>query len=268
MSEKNCILLEAADVLADEVGAVSIISFLPKEEDLKLKTPVINVLDINPELIREHSMLALMEYCSNRVIDAVVQYRILFKKEGGTVIAVFPYAMLIYDLETTNDTYNVDEFKDIVDPSVVNTILKIALEIAHDGREGRAVGTAFIIGDIDELKRWSHQGVLNPYEGHPAEVRDLMNEENWESVKEFAQLDGVFLVDKNGVVACSGRYLDADARDVGLQSGLGGRHLAVAAITKVTESVGVVVSESGGIVRIFVHGKVITHIRTDLRLVI
>ncbi|HJJ95088.1 MAG TPA: diadenylate cyclase [Methanocorpusculum sp.] len=267
MSEKNCILLEAADVLAEEVDAVSIISFLPKEEGLKLKTPVINVLDINPELIREHSMLALMDYCSSHVVDAVVQYRILTKKDSGTVIAVFPYAMLIYDLDNTNDTYNVDEFRDIVDPGVIHTILRIALEIAHDGREGRAVGTAFIIGDIDELKRWSHQGVLNPYEGHPAEVRNLMNEENWESVKEFSQLDGVFLVDQNGVVACSGRYLDADSRDVNLQSGLGGRHLAVAAITKVTKSVGIVVSESGGVVRIFVNGKIITHIRTDLRLI-
>jgi DNA integrity scanning protein DisA with diadenylate cyclase activity len=146
--------------------------------------------------------------------------------------------------------------------------MMLALELAHEGREGRPVGTAFIVGDIKELKRWSHQGVLNPYEGHPAEVRDVKIRENWESVKEFAQLDGVFIIDKNGIIEASGRYLDADGRDANLQSGLGGRHLATAAITKVAPAIGIVVSESGGVIRVFIGGKSIAQIRTDIRLVL
>ncbi len=266
MTTKNRTLLRSADALAKSVGALAIISFLPKETDLKLDTPTVHVSDIQPDILRDGSMLALLDYCSNHIIDAVVQYRIITKENNGLVVAVFPYALLIYDLESTNTEFTAEEFASIAEPAVVHSVLSLALEIAHDGREGRSVGTAFIIGDIDELKRWSHQGVLNPYEGHPKEVRDVTLRENWESVKEFAQLDGVFIIDPHGVVAAAGRYLDADSRDVNLQSGLGGRHLAAAAITKVTPSVGIVVSESGGIIRIFVSGKVVAHIRTDVRL--
>ena len=265
MTTKNRTLLRSADALAKSVDALAIISFLPKEMDLKLETPTVHVSDIQPDILRDGSMLALLDYCSNHIIDAVVQYRILTKENNGTVVAVFPYALLIYDLEATNSEFTAESLADLADPAVIHAVLSLALEIAHDGREGRAIGTAFIIGNIEELKRWSHQGVLNPYAGHPAEVRDVKQRMNWESVKEFSQLDGVFIIDKDGIVEAAGRYLDADSRDVNLQSGLGGRHLATAAITKVTPSVGIVVSESGGIIRIFAGGKVVAHIRTDIR---
>ncbi|MBE6507148.1 MAG: hypothetical protein E7Z72_04385 [Methanocorpusculum parvum] len=266
MTTKNRTLLRSADALAKSVDALAIISFLPKEYDLKLDTPTVHVADIQPDILRDGSMVALLDYCSNHIIDAVVQYRILTKENHGTVVAAFPYAILIYELEATNTEFTAEALSEIVEPDVIHSILSLALEIAHDGREGRAIGTAFIIGDIEELKRWSHQGVLNPYAGHPAEVRNILERSNWESVKEFSQLDGVFIVNRDGIVEAAGRYLDADSRDVNLQSGLGGRHLATAAITKVTPSVGVVVSESGGIIRIFAHGKVVAHIRTDVRI--
>ncbi|MBQ1178985.1 MAG: diadenylate cyclase [Methanocorpusculum sp.] len=266
MTTKNRTLLRSADALAKSVDALAIISFLPKEHDLRLETPTVHVIDIQPDILRDGSMVALLDYCSNHIIDAIVQYRILTRENHGMVVAAFPYAILIYDLEATNTEFTAENLSHIAEPAVIHSVLSLALEIAHDGREGRSIGTAFIVGDIDELKRWSHQGVLNPYAGHPADVRDIKERGNWESVKEFSQLDGVFIIDKNGIVEAAGRYLDADSRDVNLQSGLGGRHLATAAITKVTPSVGIVVSESGGIIRIFAGGKVVAHIRTDVRI--
>jgi len=267
MSSKNIILLEAADVLAEEEGALAIISFVPHEEGVSLKTPVISVLDINPEILREHSMLALVDYCSNQVVDAVLQFRILSKRNSGTVVAVFPYALLIYDLEETKDELSIDEYTDIADINVIHAALNIALQIAHEGREGRSIGTAFIIGDIEEIRHWSHQGVLNPYEGHSEDVRNILNENNWESIKEFSQLDGVFIIDNKGIIQHAGRYLDANTRDIEIPSGLGGRHLSAAAITKITKSIAIVVSESGGVIHIFHGGKIISTIRTDLKLV-
>jgi len=266
MNQKNTILLEAADVLAEETGALAIISFIPHEDGVTLKTPVVNVLDINPEILREHSMLALVDYCSNQVVDAVLQFRILTSNDSGTVVAVFPYALLIYSLEDTNDELSIEQYSNIASSDVIHAILNVALQIAHEGREGRSIGTAFIIGDIEELQRWSHQGVLNPYEGHPENVRDITNEKNWESIKEFAQLDGVFLIDNKGIIQHAGRYLDADSRDIEIQSGLGGRHLSAAAITKVTPSLAIVISESGGVIHIFHGGNTISVIRTDLKL--
>ncbi len=268
MSDKNRNLLLAADNLAKTVNALAIISFLPKEEELVIDTPIVHVVDIQPEILRDRSMIALVDYCSNQIVDAVLQYKILTSVDSGTVVAAFPYAILIYDVESEDNSFSVGNYAHIVDPEALHTVLMLALELAHDGREGRSVGTAFIIGDIDELKRWSHQGVLNPYAGHPKEVRDVKVKENWESVKEFAQLDGVFIIDQNGIIEASGRYLDADSRDANLQSGLGGRHLATAAITKVVQAVGIVVSESGGVIRVFVGGKSVAQIRTDIKLIL
>lgn len=265
-TQKNSLLIATADALAQEEKALAIICFIPIAHGTITKTPIINVMDVHPEILQDNSMMALLDYCNNHIIDAVIQYRVMTEIDSGKVVAVFPNALLIYDIESTKDELNVESYASIADPNVIYTVLSLALEIAHDGREGRSIGTAFIIGDIDELKRWSHQGVLNPYEGHPKDVRDITKKENWESVKEFAQLDGVFLINEKGIIEASGRYLDADGRDVTLQSGLGGRHLAAAAITKVTPSIGIVVSESGGIIRVFVKGEVVAHIRTDIRL--
>lgn len=266
MKEKDRTLLRAADELSRTVNALAVISFLNKDADVVLETPVVWVRDIQPEILRDTTMVTLVDYCSNHILDAVLQYKILTKMQSGTVVAVFPYALLIYDIESTNDQFNIERYADIADTDALHAALSLALEIAREGREGRSIGTAFIIGEIEELKRWSHQGVLNPYEGHPESVRDVRVKENWESVKEFSQLDGVFLIDKNGIIGASGRYLDADGRDVHLQSGLGGRHLATAAITKVAPAIGITVSESGGVVRVFVGGSAVARIRTDIRL--
>jgi len=267
MNQKNCILLEAADVLAEETNALAIISFVPREDGVTLKTPVVNVLDINPEILREHSMLEVVNYCSSQVVDAVVQFRILTKNDSGRVIAVFPYALLIYNLEQTKEEFSIDEFTDITSIDILHAVLTLSLQIAHEGREGRQIGTAFIIGDIEEVSRWSHQGILNPYQGHPDNVCDIQNKDNWESIKEFAQLDGVFLIDKDGIVRNAGRYLDADSRTVDISSGFGGRHISAAAITKVTKSLAIVISESGGVIHIFHNGKNVGTIRTDIKLI-
>ncbi|MDR3102491.1 MAG: diadenylate cyclase [Methanocalculaceae archaeon] len=265
MKEMERTLLRAADELARTAHALAIISFLDRDGEVPLTTPVVWVCDIQPEIRRYQTMAALVKYCSNHIIDAVVHYKILTKMQSGTVVAVFPYALLIYDIEDASDQFCIEQYADVADPDALHAVLSLALEIAREGREGRAIGTAFIIGDIEELKRWSHQGVLNPYAGHPEPVRDVRMKENWESVKEFAQLDGVFLIDGNGIIGAAGRYLDADGRDVQLQSGLGGRHLATAAITKVAPAVGITVSESGGVVRVFAAGSVVAKIRTDIR---
>ena len=42
--------------------------------------------------------------------------------------------------------------------------------------------------------------------------RNVLDKRNWESIKEFAQLDGVFVVDENGIIHAAGRYLDVDGK--------------------------------------------------------
>ncbi|HOD86224.1 MAG TPA: DNA integrity scanning protein DisA nucleotide-binding domain protein [Methanoculleus sp.] len=51
-----------------------------------------------------------------------------------------------------------------------------------------------------------------------------------------------------------------------LPSGLGGRHRATASITREIPAIGITVSESGGVVRLFREGECKLSIRSDIRL--
>jgi DNA integrity scanning protein DisA with diadenylate cyclase activity len=103
--------------------------------------------------------------------------------------------------------------------------------------------------------RHSRPAVLNPFEGHPEKDRNILDDSLWETAKEFAQIDGAFVIRGDGVVLAAGRYVDTEG-NLQVQPGLGGRHLAAASITRVSHSVAVVVSSSGTI-RVFKAGRVV-----------
>jgi diadenylate cyclase len=149
------------------------------------------------------------------------------------------------------------ELKKELKKSVFDSVMEIARELGREGREGKKIGTAFIIGDHDKVLVNSRQMILNPLEGHPFEKRNVTDVGLKETIKALAQLDGAFVVDSEGYIHAAGRYLDADTDGVNLQ-GLGCRHTACAAITKISDAVAVVVSESGGIVRVFRGGNLIS----------
>ncbi len=172
--------------------------------------------------------------------------------------------LVLIDLKDSKIKRALTECSERINPNVLKAILNIAIDIARKGREGRRIGTAFVIGDVEEVLRRSRQLILNPYEGHPIDERDITNPENWESIKEFAQLDGVFIVDERGVIVAAGRYLEVSGKDVKMKKGFGGRHLACASITRETEAIAVVVSESGGDVRIYKDGEEILVIDSDM----
>lgn len=154
-----------------------------------------------------------------------------------------------------------------VKPEVFETVLGIALEIGREGRGGRPIGTAFLIGDSERIMKNSKQLILNPFEGQVLGERLITSRELRESIKELAQLDGAFVVSGDGVIEAAGRYLTVNARGVGIPRGLGARHAAVAAATSVTDSVGITVSQSGGIVRVFKKGEIIMTIEPQRRIV-
>lgn len=143
------------------------------------------------------------------------------------------------------------------DLRVVERVLQIAEEIREEGREGRKIGTLFVIGDPEELEKYTRQLILNPFKGYLPEERNILSEELKETIKEFAQLDGAFIITKDGIVVSAGTYIDVDVSDTRRYQGWGTRHLAAAAITAKTDSVAVLVSQSGGKIKVFRHGKII-----------
>jgi len=209
---------------------------------------------------------------SNDIGDAaVIAYINNLLECGGLVVGIIRMndsdAIVIYDLSTNRIMKKLKECTERVDASVLRSVLNVALEIASQGREGKSYGTAFIIGDSNEVLRRSHPLVLNPFEGQPKESCSIVKPECWETVKSFAQIDGIFVITGKGIIRAAGRYLDIDAKDMSVQKGLGGRHTSAAAITRDTETIAVTVSSSGGTIRIFKDGLELLKIDPDMMLV-
>lgn len=178
---------------------------------------------------------------------------------SGTVLGIFEkpssIAIILHDINKNKLVKAIKSYEEKIEYKCLKIILLIAFDLSASGREGAKIGAAFIIGDSQKVLEKSHQLILNPYMGQEKESCDILNPRNWESVKEFSQLDGVFVISKGGLIRAAGRYLDVDAKDVKIDKGFGGRHVSAAAITKLTNSIAVTLSESGGIVRIYEGGK-------------
>jgi diadenylate cyclase len=149
------------------------------------------------------------------------------------------------------------------DPAILDSLIALAVEIAREGREGRRVGTLFMLGDQEAVLSRSRPLILDPLLGHPESSRHLTNLSLRGTIKELAQLDGGFVVSQSGIVVSACRYLDAIATRVDVPLGLGSRHLAAANMSAVTNAVGIVVSESS-VVRIFCHGQLVGEIVPEL----
>jgi DNA integrity scanning protein DisA with diadenylate cyclase activity len=134
-------------------------------------------------------------------------------------------------------------------------LLEIAVRLSAEGREGKPVGAVFVLGDVEKMDRYTSQLIFNPCKGHPQAARNIHNPEFLETLRELAALDGAFLVDKRGVVVTAGAYLDAPvSKNVRVRRGLGARHVAAAAMTAMTDSLALVISESSGDITVFAKG--------------
>lgn len=136
-------------------------------------------------------------------------------------------------------------------------LIDIAMRFASEGREGKPIGTMFVLGNTSELNGYFRQLILNPCEGHPQKLRNIHDGGFLESIREFAALDGAFVVNNRGVVESAGTYIDAPVPKARVRSGFGARHTAAAGITASADAIAVVVSESSGTVTVFHDGKTI-----------
>jgi diadenylate cyclase len=150
-----------------------------------------------------------------------------------------------------------------VNAKVLKQTVSLAVEIAREGREGRKIGTLFVVGDSGEVMRRSKPLILDPLQGHADEDKQIEHPDTRETIKELAQLDGAFLVSNSGVVLSAARYIDAASDSLDLPLGLGSRHMAGASISQQTSAVSVVVSESS-MVRMFDDGELVSEIVPEL----
>ncbi|MBP1909848.1 DNA integrity scanning protein DisA nucleotide-binding domain protein [Methanolobus bombayensis] len=280
------VVVNAAVKLAEELGSTAIIiSGEANFEKPDTAIPVYfasskqkNIIDhlVSSNKTKEEKTKEILDKIGQQAsrkierVESVSALEFIMKEiDGGTVVGIVEsknsYAIIVHNLEDNEIVKKMKKCEERVSADILRAILKISFDIANAGREGKQIGTAFIVGDVEEVMMRSHQMILNPYAGHEDSDRDLKDKKNWESVKEFAQLDGVFVVSEEGMVEAAGRYLDVDARDIEVEKGLGGRHVSAAAITRDTVSIAITVSQSGGVIHIYMDGKELMYIESTER---
>jgi diadenylate cyclase len=146
-------------------------------------------------------------------------------------------------------------------PEVVERTVDIATQLGAEGREGKAVGALFVIGDTERVCSMTRQLVINPFKGYPTEERNILNDRLTETIKEFSTIDGAFIIHGDGIIESCGTYLKtASQLEFELPRGLGARHHSAAGITSVADCIAITVSESTGTVTVFRGGQIVTEI--------
>ncbi len=180
--------------------------------------------------------------------------------EGSGVLDM----VFVFDVGTVPELFSLQDvaaFSGSVSPEVFERVLALATQLAVEGREGRSVGTLFVVGDSDRVMAQSRSLVLNPFLGHPEAVRNILDPAVEETIKEFSVLDGAFVVRDDGVVLSAGTQLVPSVPYSELPGGLGTRHAAAAGITASTEALAVCISQSTGTVTIFKSGRIVTSLQ-------
>ncbi len=155
------------------------------------------------------------------------------------------------DLRQIETKIPLDTLKQVVD---------LAIEIGREGREGKPVGTMFVVGDHKTVLEQSRPANFDFVKGYTRKERNISSAKVREAVKDYAQLDGCFVIATDGTIEATCRIIDTEPVELTMTRGLGARHYSGAAISKNTKAISFVVSESNGTVRIFQNGEVVLRI--------
>ena len=138
--------------------------------------------------------------------------------------------------------------------SVIRDVLELVIELGRKGQKGEPVGALFVVGDAGKVMNNSRPLSYNPFEKSHVHVGDsIVNV----MLKEFSRLDGAFVISDAGKIVSAYRYLEPSAEGVDIPKGLGARHMAGGAITRDTNAIAIVLSESDGLVRVFKAGELV-----------
>jgi DNA integrity scanning protein DisA with diadenylate cyclase activity len=287
---QTAILLQAARQLADELAADAILMLTETDLDWS------EVLDLLPgdklliaarnrELaakIRAHRGLTLLdidpgptptqERMSLALLEAIALEKI---RPGAHVVALYNGigveenrpehidSISVIHLGEHLERLSAQDLRKLdtqVPLESLRAVVDVATEIGRVGREGKPVGTMFVVGDTKRVLAMCRPLNFNPFRGYSAKERDIRDQRVREQIKDIAQLEGAIIIQRDGVAEAACMYIDAPAEGITLSKGLGTRHWAAAAITKKTKAIAVVVSQSSGIVRIFQNGTIMLNI--------
>ncbi len=231
-------------------------NYLAEAEEFGFDTVELNIPD-SP--VYERLTQALLESVADDLLAPGACVIALYSGfEAGTIDSV---SVIRLDEHLGRLTvHDLRQLETLVPLDTLKTTVDLAVDIGREGREGKPVGTLFVVGDHRKVLKHCHPLGFDPVRGYSVEERRLEDSKVRESVKEIAQLDGAFVVSSEGIIIGACQYISAPAAEITLSKGLGARHWAAAAISRATGAVAITVSESNGTVRLFQNGEVMLRI--------
>lgn len=232
-----------------------------RQQQDRVRSAGLVALDVEPieAAMTERITLALIEAVANDHLRAGARVVVVYSGfeeeslDSLTIVRLGEHLerLTSHDLRSLETSVPLETLKAVVD---------VAVEIGREGREGKAVGTLLVVGDVRNVMARARTLGFDPFKGYKRKERNVRDPRVREAIKEIAQMDGAFVVARDGTVEAACQILDAPTDGLALPKGLGTRHWTAAAITKVTNALAVVVSQSTGTVRLFQGGEIILRI--------
>ena len=91
----------------------------------------------------------------------------------------------------------------------LKTVVDLAVQIGREGREGKPVGTLFIVGDHRNVLNFCRPMGFDPVRGYNRAERTLSDAKVREGIKEIAQMDGAFIVSAALTVVAASQHISA-----------------------------------------------------------
>jgi DNA integrity scanning protein DisA with diadenylate cyclase activity len=218
-------------------------------------------LEVGPDevSISERITLALIEAVANDLLREGAKVVVVYSGFEAETLDSMAVIRLGEHLERLS-AHDLRAIETSVPFETLKAVLDVAVEIGREGREGKPVGTLIVVGDVRNVLPRTRPIGFDPFKGYRRKERNVRDSRVREAIKEIAQMDGAFIVARDGTVEAACRIVDAPVTGLTLSKGLGTRHWAAAAITKVTKALSVVVSQSNGAVRLFQNGESILRV--------
>jgi DNA integrity scanning protein DisA with diadenylate cyclase activity len=284
-------LLKSARQLLDELGAdaillltetdldwAEVLEILPgekllistKDRDLNATLqghPKLRLLEIDPgpTPTQEQMSVALLEAVATDKLRSGAQVIAIYNGIGAADTPEEVDSLSLIHLGEHLERLTAADLRKLdtqVPLETLRAVVELATEIGQEGREGKPVGTMFVVGDTEKVLSMSRPLNFNPFRGYSRKERDIRDKKVREQIKDIAQLEGALIIRRDGVAEAACIYIDAPApkETVAVSKGWGTRHISAAAISKKTKAIAVVVSQSTGKVIIFQNGMVVMQI--------
>src|SRR5438128_11327068 len=81
----------------------------------------------------------------------------------------------------------------------LRAVVELATAIGREGREGKPVGTLFVVGDTRKVMSMSRAINFNPFRGYSNAERDIRDRKERAQIEDIAQLEGALIIHRDAV---------------------------------------------------------------------